>query len=156
VADVATLISGAVGLLVGHVLTRSWQYQQWQLDHKRSEYRDLLTKLTLAYSATRQHPTLEGDLQEKAFDITDGAFSCMKDRIFIADEVERLRIFERWIAATRAFNDDPHSRESARALLGAYEGIRSDLVTSALKTFRDAKYSYPEDEPDLTYSARFR
>jgi len=38
-----------VGILVGHVLTRSWQQKQWMLDRRKEEWRELLTTLARSF-----------------------------------------------------------------------------------------------------------
>jgi membrane protein YqaA with SNARE-associated domain len=38
-------IGSLVGVVIGHLLTRSWQHKQWLLDNKKQEYRELLSNL---------------------------------------------------------------------------------------------------------------
>jgi hypothetical protein len=48
---IATVLSGIIGLLLGHFLTRSWQLQQWKLENRKAEYRELLSKLSAGLTA---------------------------------------------------------------------------------------------------------
>jgi hypothetical protein len=38
------------GIVVGHVLTRSWQEEQWLLNNRKEEFRELMTALARSFS----------------------------------------------------------------------------------------------------------
>jgi hypothetical protein len=58
--QIATLIVAGLGIagtlggiLVGHLLTRSWQQRQWLLDNRRQEYREVLNAVITMDRALR-------------------------------------------------------------------------------------------------------
>jgi hypothetical protein len=99
-----------VGILVGHVLTRSWQQKQWMLDRCKEEWRELLTTLTCSFVTTCKlngpMRALDGDDMRALDEAQTVAQTTIRDRIFIAKEVKELKIYETWVTAARAFEKD--------------------------------------------------
>jgi hypothetical protein len=95
-----------VGLLVGHFLLRSWQREQWLLDSRKAEFRELMSAL----SDTIVHlmmftPALEAGRGEKEFDefvaAQKVAMRVLADRIYIARDLRELNTSDRFIEATQ-------------------------------------------------------
>jgi len=103
-------IGPLVGILVGHVLTRSWQQKQWMLDRRKEEWRELLTTLTGSFvticKLTGPMRALDGDDMRALDEAQTVAQTTIRDRIFIAKEVKELKIYETWVTAARAFEKD--------------------------------------------------
>jgi hypothetical protein len=103
-------IGPLVGILVGHVLSRSWQQKQWMLDRRKEEWRELLTTLTRSFVTicrlTGPMRVLDGDDMRALDEAQTVAQTTIRDRIFIAKELKELKIYETWVGAARAFEKD--------------------------------------------------
>jgi len=119
-------ISGAIaGIVLGHVLTRQWQYTQWKLENRRREYREVLQALATAYlqmqrfkggergtANVKDQIELEG-LSEHSYRIEQAkmeSFRVLQDRIVIADELERVDALGTWADAFHNFEVDGNER----------------------------------------------
>src|SRR5271167_4168174 len=93
-------IGPLVGLLVGHLLTRSWQRQQWLMDNKKQEYRELMSALTKNYGILAQYKApmvaLDGMTQRRIAEAEGEALQILRDRIFIRKEVEDANVQALW------------------------------------------------------------
>lgn len=144
-SSTATVLSALIGLLVGHVLTRRWQFEQWKLENRKAEYRQLLSALSAGYMATvsyRQWSTTEG--REEVAKVQMAATACIKDRIFIAEEMRRNNILLRWETSLHRYRngagDDSAFQEE-------FSQITNDLVNTALKAFNSSALD-ENDYPD--------
>jgi len=141
---VATILGGLLGLMLGHFLTRSWQLQQWKLENRKAEYRELLSKLSAAFTAALHYGCWSDTAgREESVKIENAVTSCIRDRIFIADEIRDCNLLNRWTTALSRF-DHNLNRESQARFIRDFEEIRSDLVRIALKDFN--KIATLEDE----------
>jgi len=99
-----------VGVIVGHVLTRSWQQRQWLLDQRKEEWRELLSTLTASFATicklTGPVMVLDGNDMQKLDEAQTLAQTTIRDRIFIAKEVKELKIYELWVSAARQFEKE--------------------------------------------------
>lgn len=94
-------IGPLVGLLVGHVMTRSWQREQWLRDSKKQEYKELLTSLTIAsvdlieFLASQGTPLqVDGSGWRSSLKISMVKLS---DCIFIAHDLDSSKIPKRYM-----------------------------------------------------------
>jgi hypothetical protein len=92
------------GVMVGHFLTRSWQREQWRLDHRREEYRELLGTITSAYmriiSAYESTvPVVDEELKRHIREAKNESFQVLQDRIAIAWELEDTDVLDVWTEA---------------------------------------------------------
>jgi hypothetical protein len=126
-------IGPLVGILVGHVLTRSWQQKQWMLDRRKEEWRELLTTLTASFvticKLTGPMRALDGNDMRELDEAQTVAQTTIRDRIFIAKEVKELKICETWMAAARAFEKDMIYMPFAEQ----YAVINAKIVDAATK-----------------------
>jgi hypothetical protein len=104
-------ITGTLGgILVGHVLSRSWQQRQWLQDRRNEEFRELLTALVRAMGKianARDVIRLKTDewvltAHEASVEFTQ----IMLDRIFIAEDVKKLNLMDQWREAVSKYVDD--------------------------------------------------
>jgi hypothetical protein len=125
------------GIVIGHALTRSWQRKQWVLDNKKQEYRELLTTLTRCHAAiTRLTSLVETPMvipdRNRSVDYNSlvethaEALNVIRDRIFIADNVKRMDILNRWLQATKLYQE----QQDVTAFRTRFEAI-SDLIVSS-------------------------
>jgi hypothetical protein len=130
-------IGPLAGIVIGHALTRSWQRKQWVLDNKKQEYRELLTTLTRCHAAiTRltslvETPMVIPDRNRSAdynslLETHAEALNVIRDRIFIADNVKRMDILNRWLQATKLYQE----QQDVTAFRTRFEAI-SDLIVSS-------------------------
>src|SRR5712691_8008329 len=100
------VIGALVGVVIGALLTRSWDRKKWLNDNRKQEYRELLTSLTNACSAMIDNfhakgASLQTEAQREATkEEYFKSLRVLKDRIFIAEEVEQMNLFDRWGNAT--------------------------------------------------------
>jgi hypothetical protein len=90
------------------------------LDSRKEEYRELLSALTLAYSLHRQSvSTAESDAK---------ALAVIRDRLYIAGEVEELKVLDRWQEITSF-----HGQMLLRLTDDPFSALTTDIVAKALK-----------------------
>ncbi|HVC48307.1 MAG TPA: hypothetical protein VND90_13775 [Terracidiphilus sp.] len=119
-------------VLVGHFLTRLWEEKRWKRDQKLLEFRELVTAITAAI-ADQQHYELAGgikiDLFEKQMKSFKKAVRTIEDRIFILEDVKRLRIGERFFDGRNQFAEDQNGDAFAKNM----GSILRDIVSEAQK-----------------------
>jgi hypothetical protein len=121
-----------VGILLGHFLTRSWQRKQWLRDKRNEEWHELLTALAESLRVSLKiYParTLSGEEERTIVEAQSNSFRVIRDRIFIAPDVQALNIENRWSAAVQY-----HSQTMDTKKLGnAYKELRDEIVQTATK-----------------------
>jgi hypothetical protein len=115
-AQTVTLIVAAVGIAgtlggtaIGQRMARSWQREQWLLDCRKEEFRELITVISDTLAATleavsgkipsRTNPDELGELYSKSL-------RAMNDRIFIAKDIKRLGVRTEWLELTTGYAKD--------------------------------------------------
>jgi len=135
-------IGPLAGIVLGHVLSRTWQFRQWKLENRRQEYREVLQALTTAYlqmqrfkvgekgtANAKDQIEVEG-LSEHSYRIEQAkmeSFRVLQDRIVIADELE-------WVDALRTWADAFHNFEidgNDRLFSVRFKKLRETLVSMA-------------------------
>jgi hypothetical protein len=132
------ILGTAVGALLGHYLSKTWQREQWILDNRKQEYRELLSAIShsvVTLIARDRGVVDKGALRVYLEDLSTEVYRMLGDRIFIADDLAREHIREKWMAAVRAFTEDCKMDEFA---LRVYE-IKEQLVHLALRPGAPAK-----------------
>jgi len=123
-------IGPLVGILVGHLLTRSWQREQWLLDCRKEEFRELLTVLTRSFATICCYGGMGvmngNDMRAREAAHTD-AQTTIRDRIYIADDIAKLDIYRIWKTATDEFQSD----HTLIAFSEKYALIRAMIVNTA-------------------------
>jgi hypothetical protein len=108
-------ISGAIGILgvvVGAVLNHFFssrsQKEQWNAENQKAEFRELVTALNKSFATilalSRNTPFFHEDQRRLDVTLADtDAARTIADRIYIADEIVKLKVMERWTTAARKF-----------------------------------------------------
>ena len=125
-------LSAIGGIVVAHLLTRSWQHRQWLLDNRKNEARELLTALAESYTALmrlRPATVLPAEIEKLIEDSADQAIRCIADRIFLASAMQREDVLRRWVAAMTDF----HRELEPFALRREYEALRGIVLSQALE-----------------------
>jgi len=117
-----------VGVLIGAWLTRSWQRKQWELDNKRTEYRELISGLSKSFHYIVSYGQLNPrppEVQRQLFEAEIAGQQVIADRIFIEKQLREGQVRELWglIAAERNF----------RKLWEYWETLHTVLVKMAHK-----------------------
>ncbi len=127
-----------LGVGLGSWLTMKNQRKQWILDNKRAEYRKLLTTLTesashfaMIYGAT---PVVMAERDQRLLaETAKKSGNVIYSRLFIADEIEKLKIMGRWQNTIDALRKN----QDAATFVKGLDGIMNDIRGAALKDFRD-------------------
>ncbi len=125
---------GVGGALLGHYLTRSWQREQWNLDRRREEYRELITALSDVFTSMQRSGMFMGD-QDRALKleiIKANAFRAIRDRILIAEELRETDILKRWAIAFDPVDHFSHDNQTWKKFAEEYSTINNILVKMAL------------------------
>jgi hypothetical protein len=125
-------VGSLIGVIIGHLLTRSSERKRWRLDKEAEEYRDLLDALSAAYLSLGKIELARGTdrirrtpepLQEE-----DAAFRLLRDRMFVASKIRRGKILERWTEACKRFTggQDTYTEFSTK-----YDAIADTIIRLA-------------------------
>jgi hypothetical protein len=138
--NTVTLIAAGLGsfctlasVLVGNFLSRSGQREQARLDNKKQEYRELMTSMADAYTQLLRlgTETVGRSLEVRAE--IEGAQSkslrTIHDRIYIAEKIRDLKLFENWTAEMTNFMNS-HSGQTGRLRFAERFLALQDLVRS--------------------------
>ncbi|SRR5258707_10181705 len=120
-----------IGVLLGAYLTTRTQRKHWILDNKRAEFRKLLTTLTRAYSTIvniESRPLRSGHQEEKCEQMRLLALNVIRDRIFIASEVKKAGLLEKWNEAVLSFTQDRDYKLFATRFAGIADLVRSEAA----------------------------
>jgi len=95
-------------------MSRSWQREQWILDRRIEEFRELLTALAEAFAvAMKLHAevVIESERLREFMNGHANALRVIRSRIFIVEEVAQFNIELRWAEAGARYQrtlDVPH------------------------------------------------
>jgi hypothetical protein len=119
-----------VGVLIGAYVTSRIQRQHWLADQKRAEYRELLSDLSVCLGdATDLFGLQKLEKIRGATKIKVKMVRMIHNRIFTAGEIERLRVYSRWIDAV----DKMIEQENGKQFGEAVGTILNELRAAALK-----------------------
>lgn len=153
----ATLIVGVVGILgtlggivIGQQMARSWQRQQWLLDKKIEEYRELLASLSETFTVHIQMRhlgvPLDSASQRKLADLEAKSFRTIRDRILVAKEIREAKILEDWRSALaqfeqalnrKQFSADFHAISDSIVKLAIQTSEKRDLIADIFESVRE-------------------
>ncbi len=98
-----------VGVYYGHVLSKRWQKEHWITENKKQEYREVLSTLTEAFSKIVLYGSpgvATGPEEQRARNGAESAaLAALRDRLFIANELSEFKALDRWLEATRDFDN---------------------------------------------------
>ena len=131
-------IGPLIGILVGHYLTRAWQREQWLIDNRKEECRELLSTLTTSYWILSRLDTLstspsEEESQKRLSDAELDSYRTIEDRIFIAADLKKAGVLKTWDMAVNAFSRD----RDADHLMAAFRTIRRLIIAIATDSRKD-------------------
>ncbi len=132
------IASMIIGIILTHILSRYGQANQWTLEQKRLEGRELIGALTEHYDAimyylapsVAKNVAVNPDAQSQLDDARRKALRALRDRIYLASDVKKGNILKRWIEAFHAFKEGDDS-ETVDAFQKEYEAICNLIVKAA-------------------------
>jgi hypothetical protein len=131
--SILAVVGSLGGVVLGRYLATRAQKQQWILDSKKEEYRELLSTLSQCYHVLLDFHTplvAHGPEEQRAVHAQElKAVTVIQDRLFICDEVERMKIFNRWRAAVLQFEGCPDGLAFTKSI----GGILADIIDAAKK-----------------------
>jgi len=129
------VIAPLVAIFVGHRLSRSWQREQWLRDKRYEDYQAVLSALVAAYmtivrvdmaSLTSLYTP---EMLQEVEVIKADSFRVLRDRIFIAEELNYGGILVEW--DTNVTNYAKHTIDE-RVFAGRFSDLNDKLVRMAL------------------------
>lgn len=121
-----------VGVIIGAMLTRAWDRRKWINENRKQEYRELLTSLTNACTmlidnaqAIVQSPAEQIATRDEYFK----SLRVLQDRIFIANEIGKMNLFDRWGTAMK----DLQETKDFRRFEDSFEAMRNEIVKQAMR-----------------------
>lgn len=133
-SNVWAVIGPLLGVFLGSWLTTKNERKHWIADNKRAEYRMLLTTLSNAASKilrTEGNPinVLSPRDQREVSAAAERSANVIYNRLFIAREVEKLNVMERWNKALSAVEKN----HGGIGFMKIFDGLMNDIRASALK-----------------------
>ena len=127
------IVGTLAGIVIGHFLTRSWQREQWIMDNRRDEWRELMKALSKAYMAVgewKPAPIMfEGDDLLNRMAISTEYLVTVSDRLFIAKEMKELHLSRLWFEGVDTFLTTKNIGDFGKA----YEEMTTIIVKAATK-----------------------
>jgi len=94
-----------VGVVIGALLSRSWQQTQWLLEGKKTEYRELLNTLSQSYQLIVKNwpypipggaTITSGEQRREINEENYAGDRVIQDRIFIDSQMYANKVLDRW------------------------------------------------------------
>ena len=127
-----------VGVRYGHALSKRLQTERWVVENKKQEYREVLGAITEAFSTIVRYGSAgiaTGPDEQRARDRAESVSSgILRDRLFIARELEELNALNRWVEATRDFDNQHDITQFTQR----FAKLASDIREVALRTMPSA------------------
>jgi len=121
-----------VGVIICAMLTRVWDRRKWINENRKQEYRELLTTLTSACTALIDNAQALVQSPAEQIFARDEYFKSLRvlqDRIFIAEEIGKMNLFDRWGEAMK----DLQQTKDFRKFEDSFEVMKNEIVKHAMK-----------------------
>lgn len=130
------ILASATAQILQNRLTSKREEQRWIANNRKEEYRELLKALThtatflMEYVGTSAGK--EPEYQKRYTQVYGDGIRVISDRIFIADEIKNIEVYDRWVDAVERLN----KTNDLGAFSDRFERLRDDIVKSARKGTR--------------------
>jgi hypothetical protein len=126
------ILGTLVGVVVGHMLSRSWQRKQWVLDNRKQEVQELLSALSETISAQMMTNLPFGSMdpadRNRIVEAQARSFRSIRTCVFLARDLDRIQLEQNWVKALGAFEEDRDTGE----LNTAFIRLRDQLLQIVL------------------------
>ncbi len=124
------IVGSLSGVIVGQRMSRSWQREQWVLDRRVQEFRELLDALADDFRVAMTMyvgAVIDSDGQREIVASHSTAMRVIRSRVFVFEEVTKFNIELRWTSAVN------HHRQTSdiEMLATIFNGIRVQIVNAA-------------------------
>ena len=137
-ASTATLIVAVAGIagtllsgVIAQQMARQSRLEQWLLDNRKQECRELLSSLATTFLVMLRHRETEmphsPEVQNMLSDSRLESARMLHDRIFIRGDLAKARILKRWAEAMSRYDRD---RDDSK-FTTEFGGIQNDLIDIA-------------------------
>jgi hypothetical protein len=127
-----------VGIRYGHELSKRLQSEHWVRDNEKQEYREVLGVLTSSFATIVRcgsAAVVIGAEEMRARNQAEqAALETLRDRLFIADKLKEINAFDRWLEATRDFDNDKEEKKFALRFGNIIFDIRSAALHGVKKS----------------------
>jgi len=124
------VVGSLSGVIVGQQVSQSWQRDQWVLDRRTQEFRELLDALADSLRASLMMyagAILEPEKQRDIVETQANTMRVIRSRIFVIEEVVRLNIELRWGNALNRHRQDLDIEK----LANVFNELRLEIVKAA-------------------------
>ena len=139
-------IGPLIGVIVGALLARSWSLRQWNLENRRDECRELLKEITHTSTVLIELFDRVGlnapEARQSAWAAYLESLKVLYGRIFIARDVEREKLDERW---PHSVHDFASGQINPQQFSDRVADIQASIVRMVMgRSYNVRKYSDPE------------
>jgi len=125
-------IGPLVGIVIGHLLVRSWERRRWLADNTKEEYRRVLSAVEkLNGIMTERHVWGLLDQQELK-ETTEEIQMAVNPCLFIRDFLEKSKVIDDILVAVKKFNNGGSVEDYRKEYWKAIESILASAKKSAL------------------------
>jgi hypothetical protein len=127
------IVGFLAGVVMGQRMSRSWQREQWLLDRRVEEFRELLDALADSLRVSMKWfagAQIDSDGQREMIESHETAMRVIRSRSFVVEEVHKFQIEAQW---SNAVGHHHHSPNTER-LAATFNEIRSQIVIAARPT----------------------
>lgn len=120
-----------VGATLANQFSKRAQLEQWVRDCRKAEFRELMAALSKAYTSFGEFAPdmFKGEDLFRRMRVSAQFLITVRDRIYIADEVKRMRIDRLWLDAI----DDFMKTLNIDKFSAAYNRINELIVSDAVR-----------------------
>jgi hypothetical protein len=103
------IIGALAGVIIGQRMARSWQREQWRLDCRKEEFKEVVSAISnavihhMVFVASKGSPVPQP--MQGYIDTMKVVFQTLTDRIYIAADLEKANIPQRFLAIMTELRD---------------------------------------------------
>lgn len=124
-------IGPLVGVVVGALLTRSWERRKWVKDVRLQECRELLKATSDAATRIMERQMLGGVSAEQVWDLYLASVQVFQTRLFIAKEVENQKLLDIWAHAVHDYQEKHDRAKFDEQFETLKAGVTKDCTEAA-------------------------
>ena len=133
---ICALVGIVIGVVLGHRLARSLQREQWLVDHKIEEWREVIVVLSSSFRKMSDKYHSEPKTDETWEAIKNAAISgteVLTNRLFIAEKLKSYGILETWVHGTNEVQQNGSTEHFAPIFRKMIELIRKSAAEDVRK-----------------------